>query len=75
MVDSSVNGNFLTDNSEVDILIAKLKLPPPPSTIDPDQIKDPPFDDHFACVICLNVVMEPKECQSCDKLICSTCWE
>lgn len=29
--------------------------------------------DDFNCLICLNVVREPKECQKCDKLFCNDC--
>eukprot|EP00352_Strombidinopsis_acuminata_P002373 CAMPEP_0176384156 /NCGR_PEP_ID=MMETSP0126-20121128/34092_1 /TAXON_ID=141414 ORGANISM="Strombidinopsis acuminatum, Strain SPMC142" /NCGR_SAMPLE_ID=MMETSP0126 /ASSEMBLY_ACC=CAM_ASM_000229 /LENGTH=135 /DNA_ID=CAMNT_0017749683 /DNA_START=16 /DNA_END=423 /DNA_ORIENTATION=+ len=38
--------------------------------IDPDNGE---IDNYFICVICTNVVDEPKECDSCERWYCSKC--
>ena len=32
------------------------------------------LDEHFKCSICLNVVIEPKECATCNHLNCGACF-
>jgi hypothetical protein len=41
-----------------------------PLKIEPDQALVP-IDEYFTCKICLNVVIDPKECKTCNTLTCS----
>jgi len=41
--------------------------------LDPEQAVSYPFPVNFSCVICLNVVWDPKECGECNQLFCSKC--
>jgi hypothetical protein len=31
------------------------------------------LDDHFTCLVCIDVVNEPVECDKCDRLFCKSC--
>lgn len=40
----------------------------------PEWAVNKPFDDHFKCLICLNVVSaNMSECSDCNKVFCSSC--
>ena len=43
-----------------------------PTTLDP-ELASSSFEEHFKCIICHNVVMQPRECTQCDKWFCSDC--
>lgn len=45
-----------------------------PEPLNPEQAVNQPFDNFFACSICLQVVApDMHECATCDKLNCKTC--
>jgi len=67
---------FKPDLAQIDELLESYRLDAPDNeesiTIDPAQAVTP-IDDHFTCTICLGVAMDPKECQTCNKLNCKKC--
>ena len=42
-------------------------------TLNPEQCSTQPFEKHFLCSICLNVVLKPHQCSTCENLNCSDC--
>ena len=79
MVQARNKTDFIPSDEFIARCISRLPPPPNPSTFPvallPDQRVGDPFGDDWICLICTNVVWQPKTCVECEKIFCTRCIE
>ena len=70
----TVNRNMISSRKPlyVQCIIDKATLQLDPSLLT-DEFKE--FAEELKCPICLNLVIEPRECKTCNQIFCSNCLE